>query len=221
MTTLRHQTEAQFNKTRENNPEFARTVDNLLNDAKAFGQGKSALNTGCLAPDFILPDALGVEVSLKALLSKGRVVVTFYRGSWCPYCNLQLRALSLKVPEIHKLGAEVVAISPQIPDESMSIVEKQGLTFPVLSDYNAKVAETFGVAWPVPQMLVKHMREDRGLDLERINGGNDSVLPIPATFIINQDGGIAWRFVDIDYRNRCEPEDIIEQLTLLSLRSLS
>ncbi|MZR30420.1 peroxiredoxin-like family protein [Sneathiella litorea] len=215
MTSLRNQTDAQMDKTRQNNPEFAREVDKLLAEAKAFNQGQSALEVGDKAPDFTLPNAKGEQVSLAALLSKGAAIISFYRGSWCPYCNLQLRALSDKLTEIHHLGAELVAISPQLPDESMSIVEKHALSFPVLSDQDAKTAGSFGVSWKVPDVLAKHMKDDRGLDLEKINNGNGSILPIPATFIVDKEGRIIWRFVDVDYRNRSEPEDIIRQLKIL------
>ncbi|MEO9947453.1 peroxiredoxin-like family protein [Paraglaciecola sp.] len=215
MTSLRSQTNAQIDKTRQGNPEFAQKVDKLLADAVAFKQGDSALTVGSKAPSFILPDANGVQVKSSDLLDKGALVVTFYRGSWCPYCNLQLRAVSQRLSEIHELNAELVAVSAQVPDESLSVVEKQELTFPVLSDQDAKLAEAFGVAWQVPAVLTEHMKNDRGLDLEKINNGNGSILPIPATFIINQAGDIVWRFVDVDYRNRSEPDDIVEQLKSL------
>ncbi|MEP1385710.1 MAG: peroxiredoxin-like family protein [Paraglaciecola sp.] len=215
MTSLRSQTDAQIDKTRQGNPEFAQKVDKLLADAVAFKQGDSALIVGSKAPSFILPDANGVQVKSSDLLDKGALVVTFYRGSWCPYCNLQLRALSQRLAELHELNAELVAVSAQVPDESLSVVEKQELTFPVLSDQDAKLAEAFGVAWQVPAVLTEHMKNDRGLDLEKINNGNGSILPIPATFIINQAGDIVWRFVDVDYRNRSEPDDIVEQLKSL------
>ncbi|MEP0357505.1 peroxiredoxin-like family protein [Paraglaciecola sp.] len=215
MTSLRSQTDAQIDKTRQGNPEFAQKVDKLLADAVAFKQGDSALTVGSKAPSFILPDANGVLVKFSDLLDKGALVVTFYRGSWCPYCNLQLRALSQRLAELHELIAELVAVSAQVPDESLSVVEKQELTFPVLSDQDAKLAEAFGVAWQVPAVLTEHMKNDRGLDLEKINNGNGSILPIPATFITNQAGDIVWRFVDVDYRNRSEPDDIVEQLKSL------
>jgi peroxiredoxin len=212
MASLRSQTDAQMDKTRQGNPEFAQKVDTLLAQAVAFKQGSNALAIGSKAPSFDLPNANGTQINSSDILAKGIMVVTFYRGSWCPYCNLQLNALGQRLPEIHSLGAELVAISAQVPDESLSIVEKQSLDFEVLSDQDAKLAESFGVAWQVPAVLSEHMKQDRGLDLEKINNGNSSVLPIPATFIINQAGEIVWRFVDVDYRNRSEPEDIIQQL---------
>ena len=144
------------------------------------------------------------------------LVVTFYRGSWCPYCNLQLRALQARLADINALGAQLVAISPQVPDGSLSKNEISEMDFIVLSDQNAKVAAEYGVAWEVPEFVLNHMKVDRQLDLESINNGNGSVLPIPATFVIGTDGVISWRFVDVDYRTRSEPDDIIDALKKLS-----
>ena len=110
----------------------------------------------------------------------------------------------------------MVAISPQVPDGSMTKDEMHDLEFLVLSDQDAKVASQYGVAWQVPEFLAEHMRLDRKLDLEAINNGNGSVLPIPATFVIGQDGVVTWRYVNVDYRTRSEPEDIIQALKLLA-----
>jgi peroxiredoxin len=129
---------------------------------------------------------------------------------------LQLRALQARLADIHTLGAQLVAISPQVPDGSMTKDEMHDLEFLVLSDQDAKVASQYGVAWQVPEFLAEHMRVDRKLDLEAINNGNGSVLPIPATFVIGQNGVVTWRYVDVDYRTRSEPEDIIQTLKLLA-----
>ncbi|MDP0491657.1 MAG: peroxiredoxin-like family protein [Verrucomicrobiota bacterium JB023] len=213
--SLRQQTEAKMAMTRKNNPVFAKKVDQLLQDAEVLQSGERALGVGDKAPEFSLPDAQENSVSLGAQLAKGPAVVTFYRGGWCPYCNLQLAAMQGHLEQIHELGAELIAISPQVPDESLSLQEKAELTFPVLSDQEARVAETYGVAWKVPQLVLDHMRDDRGLDLVKINGGNGSILPIPATFIIDRDGVVAWRFVDVDYRHRAEPSEVMAALRAL------
>jgi len=141
--------------------------------------------------------------------------VTFYRGSWCPYCNLQLRALNARLPEINALGAQLVAISPQVPDGSMTKDEISNMDFNVLSDQDAKVAEEYGVAWNVPEFMAEHMRVDRNLDLDVINNGDGNILPIPATFVLSQDGQVIWRYVDVDYRTRSEPDYIIDALKSL------
>ena len=128
------------------------------------------------------------------------------------YCNLQLRALQARLPEIDALGATLVAISPQVPDGSLTKSEISEMDFIVLSDQDAKVATQYGVAWKVPEFLSEHMRVGRNLDLETINNGNGAILPIPATFILGQDGVVKWNYVNVDYRTRSEPEEIIEAL---------
>tara|TARA_B100000446_G_scaffold25088_1_gene20437 strand:+ start:1101 stop:1685 length:585 start_codon:yes stop_codon:yes gene_type:complete len=190
-------------------------VDETIAQAKAFQEGANALNLDQNAPRFELPNQHGEQVLLDELLAKGPVVITFYRGSWCPYCNLQLKALQSRLPEIHALGAQLVAISPQAPDGSMSENDIRNMDFVVLSDQNADVAASYGEAWQVPAFLLDHMREDRGLDLESLNNGNGSILPIPATFVLDSEGKVTWRYVDVDYRTRSEPQDIINALKAL------
>ena len=216
MTTLREQTKEKFANTQKNNPEFAKRVDDLLSSADTFQAGASAIEVGRKATDFKLPNTQGELVSLSSLLASGPVVLTFYRGGWCPYCSLQLQAMRHRLSDIQELGAELVAISPQVPDQSLSTTEQAVLGFPVLSDQDACVAAEYGVAWKVPEMLLDHMRSDRKLDLADINGGNGSVLPIPATFVIDQQGVVRYRFVDVDYRKRAEPEDVVAALRELA-----
>ena len=213
--TLKAQTEAKVAAGRKGNPDSMKGVDETIAQAKAFQEGANALNLDQNAPRFELPNQHGEQVLLDELLAKGPVVITFYRGSWCPYCNLQLKALQSRLPEIHALGAQLVAISPQAPDGSMSENDIRNMDFVVLSDQNADVAASYGVAWQVPAFLLEHMREDRGLDLESLNNGNGSILPIPATFVLDSQGKVTWRYVDVDYRTRSEPQDIINALKAL------
>ncbi|QXP54135.1 peroxiredoxin-like family protein [Cellulophaga sp. HaHa_2_1] len=216
MKKLREQTDAKIAAGRKNNPEFMKGVDAIIKKEKEFQQGKNALKIGAKAPNFELPNPEGKTISLTTLLDKGPVVVTFYRGSWCPYCNLQLRALQASLADIHALGATLVAISPEVPDESMSTNEINSLGFSVLTDQDATVASHYGVAWEVPAFLIEHMEVDRKLDLKKINNGNGSILPIPATFVVGTDGLVQWSYVDVDYRTRAEPEEILEALKKLS-----
>jgi len=216
MKSLREQTDAKIASGRHANPDFMKGVDDIINEAKAFQQGEDAIKVGQQAPNFELPDPTGKAVGLDSLLKNGPLVVTFYRGNWCPYCNLQLRALQARLSEIHALGASLVAISPQVPDDSMTKDEIYAMDFTVLSDQDAKVAADYGVAWEVPDFLLDHMRVDRQLDLETINNGNGNILPIPATFVLGRDGIVKWSYVDVDYRTRSEPDDIIEALKKLA-----
>ena len=216
MKTLKEQTDAKIAMGRKNNPDFMKGVDAIISKAKEFQEGKDAIKVDEKAPNFELPNAQGKSISLANALEKGPVVITFYRGSWCPYCNLQLRALQAKLSEIHALGATLIAISPEVPDGSLTENEISKMEFTVLSDQDAKVASQYGVAWEVPEFLTEHMRVDRELDLIKINNGNGNILPIPATFVLGKDGIVKWSYVNVDYRTRSEPDQIIEVLKSLS-----
>ncbi len=181
----------------------------------ASGTIESALHAGQTAPGFDLPDAEGAQVRLADLLAKGPVVVSFYRGGWCPYCNLELRALQQALPEINAAGASLVAISPEKPDETLSPAEKNALAFPVLSEHGSAVAKSYGIAFDLAEELrpiyarFNHALPDR-------NGHDSWALPIPATFVIARDGTVALAFVEADYRIRLEPADIIATLKTLN-----
>ncbi|WP_339710267.1 peroxiredoxin-like family protein [uncultured Kriegella sp.] len=216
MKKLKEQTDAKIAAGRKANPDFMKGVDDIIIKAKAFQQGENAIKIGKKAPDFVLPNPEGKAISLSTLLDKGPLVITFYRGSWCPYCNLQLRALQARLSDIHALGATLVAISPEVPDGSLTKNEISKMEFIVLSDQDAKVASRYGVAWEVPEFLMEHMRVDRNLDLKKINNGNASILPIPATFVLGNDGIVKWSYVNVDYRQRSEPDEIVEALKNLS-----
>jgi peroxiredoxin len=161
---------------------------------------------------FTLPDATGSAQSLESMLTKGPVVVTFYRGGWCPYCNLQLREYQLALADMQGLGAQLVAISPQTPDESLSTAEKSELKFHVLSDARNDVARQFGLAYKLPEKVAEAYAS---LNLDKVNGGTSDELPMTATYVIDQSGTIAYAFIEADYRARAEPADIIDALRQL------
>ena len=181
----------------------------------ASGISQRALKAGDGAPDFILPDARGDSLRLKDLLAAGPVVLSFYRGGWCPYCNLELRALQQALPDITRLGAKLVAVSPETPDESLSTEQKNALAFPVLSDAGSTTAKSFGIAYDLAEEL-RPIYTRFGHALPEKNGDESWVLPIPATYVIDSDGVIALAFVDVDYRNRLEPAEILAALQALS-----
>jgi peroxiredoxin len=174
-----------------------------------------ALQEGDRAPNFRLPNARGGSVELNALLEKGPVVLSFYRGQWCPYCNLELRAYQELLPQLRALGANLVAVSPQTPDSSASTAEKNELAFPVLSDVGLHVARAYGVAFDLPRELVGLYQSQWNNDLVKWNGEGGWSLPIPATYIVGQDGRIALAHVDPDYRDRLEPEAVLARLLTL------
>jgi peroxiredoxin len=173
-----------------------------------------SLKAGAKAPDFSLPSATGETVSLSTLLQQGPVVLTFYRGSWCPYCNLQLHAYQQILAQIQSLGATLVAVSTQTPDNSLTIIEKQQLAFSVLTDAGNSVAREYGLVFKFSQNLCTQFKRN-GLDLEKFNGNDSWELPMPGTFIIDRDGIIKLAFVDADFRHRLEPAALLESLQSL------
>jgi peroxiredoxin len=178
------------------------------------GQADRALGVGAQAPLFCLPSATGEPVSLAGLLAGGPVVLTFYRGSWCPYCNIALRALQQRHDEITARGARLVAVSPQVPDESLSLAERTQLAFSVLSDAGSDTAKQYGLAFDLPDDLAA-VYDRLGFDLARVNGGYARTLPLPATYVIDREGVIRWAFVDPDYTRRAEPTDVLRALDAL------
>jgi len=184
-------------------------------DLAAAGLVDTALKAGDDAPDFVLPEARGVVVRLSSLLAAGPVVLSFYRGGWCPYCGLELRALQDILPEIQRLGASLAAISPQRLDEGRSTVEKNALAFPVLSDVGNVVATAFGLTFDLANEL-RPIYARFGHALPDVNGDDSWRLPVPATYVIDQDRSIALAFIDVDYRNRLEPAEIVATLRALA-----
>ncbi len=180
-------------------------------DLEKTGQAERAIHQGQKAPDFTLPDAKGHPVHLADLLKKGPVVLTFYRGGWCPFCNRQLKSYQDHLAEIRALGAELVAVSPQLPDFTVSTAEKDALTFPVLSDVGNKVARTYGLVFRVPDAVIPIYRQF-GVDLEKRNGDASHELPMPGTYIIGRDGIVRLSYVQADYTKRLPVEDLLAGL---------
>ncbi|MEU6911806.1 peroxiredoxin-like family protein [Streptomyces olindensis] len=178
------------------------------------GQADRALTVGGKAPRFNLPSATGQTLSLDALLAEGPVVLTFYRGAWCPYCNIALRHLQQHHGAITARGARLVAVSPQIPDESLTLTEKHDLAFDVLSDLGSDTAKQYGLAFDLPDDLAA-VYDKLGFDLQRVNAGHPRTLPLPASYVIDRDGVIRWAFVSTDYTTRAEPADILRSLDAL------
>ncbi len=181
-----------------------------IEELRAAGLERQALKAGDLAPDFTLADATGKPVGLVAQLRHGPVVLKFYRGGWCPYCNLELRAYQQALPELAALGARLIAISPESPDNSLTTQEKNALAFAVLSDQGGQIAGAYRLAFMLSEELRK-IYQGRGRDLAQWNGG-DWTLPVPGTFVINPDRRIALAHVDADYRSRLDPSAVIAVL---------
>ena len=174
---------------------------------------KNALREGDEAYKFELPNADGMTVKLDELLKDGPVVVVWYRGGWCPYCNIQLKEMQSYLPQIKELGGSLVAISPEVPDSSLSTKEKDELEYYVLSDKGNDVARKFGIVYTLPE-VVQEQFEGR-IDVDGYNGDTKKELPLAVTYIINKDGKITYAFIDKDYKKRAEPETVISELKKL------
>jgi peroxiredoxin len=177
----------------------------------ASGLAQHALKAGDVAPSFTLSDPEGAPVSSADLLAKGPLVVSFYRGVWCPYCNLELQALQAALPEFRKAGAGLVAISPQTPVNSRKSVRENKLGFPILSDTRNAVAEAFGLRFELPDYLIELYKNLKN-DLPNFNGDDSWSLPMPARYVIGQDGVIRYAEVNPDYTRRPEPGDMLPVL---------
>ena len=192
-------------------PEMVAQFDAEVERVVRSGLAAHSLKTGQQAPDFTLPDATGGQVSLSALLARGPVALVFYRGEWCPYCNLTLRAYQAIQPQIQELGATMVAVSPQTPDNSLTTVEKKGLTFPVLSDQGNAVARQYGLVFAFSEE-VRPLLTSVGSAVPSFNGDDSWELPFAGVFVIAPDRTIALASVNADWTRRPEPAATLESL---------
>ncbi len=187
------------------------TLQAATEDLEAQGLADQAVQAGETAPDFVLPNAVGEGVRLSVRLAAGPVVLSFYRGGWCPYCNLELQALQSALPEIEHAGGQLLAVSPQAPDASLSTKEKVDLDFEVLSDAGNAVASDYGLVFTLPE-AVQEAYDGFGIDLEATNGDDSSRLPMPATYVIDADRVVRYAFVKADYTQRASPAAVVETL---------
>ena len=181
-----------------------------INEVRATGILDRAINVGDYAPEFKLNNAVGKEISLYDELEKGPIVLVWYRGGWCPYCNLQLQHMQMKLKEINLAGGQVIAISPELPDKSMTTKERHMLEFNVLSDVSNRVADKYKLAYTVPDYVVDHY--DLSFQLNAHNGNEENRLPLAVTYVIAKSGLVEYAFLDADYKNRATPEEVITVL---------
>lgn len=183
-------------------------TEELIHSGLATG-----LRVGEKAKDFILPNAIGERISLYEQLEKGPVVLTFYRGGWCPYCNLELKAYQNVLNKIQEAGATLMAISPEKPDASLSTTEKNQLSFEVLSDDTYETIKAYNLYFTFPEHLIRTYSDKFNINLAEINGSDKPwSLPIPGTFIINQDGKVILASTDADYMERLDPSEVVNFL---------
>ncbi|MEL0650603.1 peroxiredoxin-like family protein [Algibacter sp. TI.3.09] len=174
---------------------------------------ESAINVGDNMIDFTLKNALSECTNLQNTLDQGPVILTWYRGGWCPYCNLTLQFLQNSLPEFKKYRANLLALTPELPDKSLSTKEKHNLQFEVLSDVGNKVAKQYGLSYKLTDALAEVYKN--GVGLKNYNGDDSSELPITATYIIDKTGLVQYAFLDADYRKRASISEILEVLKTL------
>lgn len=196
-------------------PENMEIVGAAMAKLMASAFGDNALNVGDEIPSFSLPNAKGEPVSIADYLNKGPLVISFYRGGWCPFCNLEFKGLTDVLPEINRLGASLVGIAPETPDVAQETVSKHNIPFEVLSDVGNKIADQFGLVMEVYEEM-RPLYLQWGLDIPAVNGDDTWQLPIPATYVVNPQGKIVAAYINRDYTQRMEPVEIIKALTVMS-----
>lgn len=185
-------------------------------ELEARGIGNDALKAGDTLPAAVLTSATGQDVNIADLLAKGPLIINFYRGGWCPYCNLELKAYQDILDEIEAVGGQLVAVSPEKPDGSLTTIEKNGLRFPVLTDNGNAFARSLGITFELPPEL-QALSLKMGNDLSARNPGAGWSLPIPAVYVVGRDGTIVLAHVERDYTTRLEPAEALAALRSASL----
>lgn len=193
-------------------PEEVKAImQNAIEDLEVSSLTTNALKTGDIFPSFNLPNAKGEVINSLRLLDKGPLVISFYRGGWCPYCNIELKALQNALPQIKAKGAQLIAISPERPDNSLTTKEKNELSFEVLTDKDNSFARDLSLVYKLPDSLVA-LYNKFGLSLDESQGNSNSELPIAATYVIDTNGKIIYHFLKEDYKLRADPSAILEVL---------
>ena len=196
-------------------PPFVQIMHQATADLEATGIGEGILKAESPAPEFQLPNQNGALVSSKELLKNGPLVITFYRGMWCPYCNTDLSNLKRYKGQLEELGASMLSISPQLPEFNKQITERHRLNFDLLTDSGNEVAAKFGLRWEMVDPLKALYRDNFGIKLPDFNGENSWTLPVPARFIIGTDGIIKYAEYAVDYTKRPNPDVVVEALQSL------
>ena len=208
---LKNKTEALYQEYVKNLPEDTmKTINEATDRLIETKIGQTCLQVGDKIPDFTLPDAYGNSVNISSVLKEKVVILSFYRGGWCTFCNLELKALQEKYSEIKSEGAELVAITPQKPDGTRETLEELELNYPILTDQSNRISRKFGLTFEVDKTLKPIYENVIGLDICAENGDTSYTLPITATYIVNKNKEILAANTDPNFVNRFEPEDIIK-----------
>lgn len=183
-------------------------IERGIRAQKLEGRLLGPVGVGDVAPDFSAIDIESRSVTLSSALARGPVVITFYRGGWCPYCNLELRAYQKHYAEFAKAGAQILAMSPEAPEYGRETSDKNRLSFSVITDAGSKIAESFGLVFELSEELAK-LYTEFGHPLSQRNAHGDWRLPVPATYVVDRERRIRFAYVNFDYRERCEPEVVL------------
>ena len=195
-------------------PEISATVKAVAPDfVETFDKSK-VVKVGDKFPDFELPDENGQPTPSKSILANGPLLVSFYRGEWCPYCNAELNALQKHLPEFKAKGVSLVAISPELPDTSLSTKDKKGLGFTVLSDTNNELARSLGIVVTQPESM-RSVFQFAQVDWKKRYGTDSLEVPVPASFLVDQKGVVRNVFVEPDFHKRLEPTEALEWIDAL------
>lgn len=197
-------------------PQVSEIMHRATDELVATGQAARSRKAGDRFPEFTLADTDGKPVRSKDLLMKGPLVVSFYRGIWCPYCNLDLQALEQAVPDIRARGANLVAISPQTAPNSRKSQRDNKLSFPILTDAKSELAHALGIRFALPDYLIDLYKSFKN-DLPQINNNPDWVLPMPARYVVGSDGIIVYSEVNPDYTQRPDPSELFPVLDRLRM----
>ena len=182
-----------------------------IEDLQTKNIEEKSIKLGEIMPEFLLPNVKNEIINSNEILKNGKMIIAFYRGSWCPYCNLQLKTLQDYLTKIKDKKATLVAISPQSPDNSLTVVEKHNLTFEVLTDTDNLFAKQLGISFELQDFVLPYYQA-LGIDLMHFNKNNDNSLPVPAVFVIDQNGKIIYKFVDANYMNRIDIDELLQTL---------
>ncbi|CAM2886403.1 AhpC/TSA family protein [Chryseobacterium flavum] len=186
---------------------FGQSIEEL----KTKNIEENSIKIGELMPEFSLINAYGKKISSTDILKKGKIILAFYRGSWCPYCNLELKFLQDNISKIKGKKSVLVAISPQSPDYSLTMVEKNNLEFEVLTDHNNDFAKKLGIVFQLQDFVLPYY-QNLGIDLSVFNKNNENTLPVPAVFVVDENGKVVYKFLDVNYMNRINVEELIQAL---------
>lgn len=171
----------------------------------------TGLNVGDIAPDFTAKNQNNKDVNLKELLKSGSVVILFYRGEWCPYCNRQLKALEDSLVLIKAKGANIIAVSPEKLENIYKTIEKTKVTYNVVTDENSQIMNAYKVAFELDEKTTEKYK-GYGINLMERNGSSGNNLPVPAVYIINKEGKITYKYFDVNYKNRASVQEILKNL---------